>query len=247
MRKLLAALVLVGALVLPVPAAHAATPRFQIRCQTSHLAQEDPIVSRGVPSAHLHEFFGNTTTHSLSTYESMTAGGTTCSAAADTAGYWVPTLISHDGQVVRAKTILLYYRGAEGVRTVAFPPDLRMVSHNSRVEADPSVGASTSNIIIKFPSCWDGVRTDSADHISHMAESTGKGCPTSHPIRVPALTIVARYPIQSVSGHTLSSGLLSTMHADFWNTWNQPGLEALVAGCLNNSAEPCPRIDGGVR
>ena len=94
MRKLFAALVLVGALLLPVPAAQAATPRFQIRCETSHVAQEDPIVSRGVVSAHLHEFFGNTTTNANSTYESMRAGGTTCSAATDTAGYWVPTLIS---------------------------------------------------------------------------------------------------------------------------------------------------------
>ena len=246
MRKLLTALVLVGALVLPVPAAQAATPRFQIRCQTSHLAQEDPIVSPGGPSAHLHEFFGNTTTNAQSTYESMVRGGTTCSTGADTAGYWVPTLISPEGQVVRAKTVLLYYRGADGTRTVAFPPDLRMVSHNSKVGADPSVGASTSNLIIKFPSCWDGVHTDSADHISHMAEATGKGCPTSHPVRVPALEVVVRYPIQSVSGHRLSSGALSTMHADFWNTWNQPSLEALVARCLNNSAQPCPRIDGEV-
>lgn len=236
MRKLLVALVLVGALVLPVPAAQAATPRFQIRCQTSHLAQVDPIVSPGVPSAHLHEFFGNKTTSADSIYRSMVGGGTTCSAVADTAGYWVPTLISPSGQVVRAKTILLYYRGAEGVRTVAFPADLRMVSHD--LEA-----ASPSNLIIKFPSCWDGVHTDSADHISHMANATGKGCPRSHPVRVPALTVVVRYPIQSVFGHTLSSGPLSTMHADFWNTWQQEGLKALVARCLN-SATSCPRIDG---
>ena len=244
MRRLFATLVLVGILVLPVPAAQAATPRFQIRCQTSHLAQEDPIVSPGVPSAHLHEFFGNTTTHSLSSYGSMTTGGTTCSAAADTAGYWVPTLISPDGQAVRAKTILLYYRGVQGARTVAFPANLKMVSHNSRVDADLLAGASTSKLIIKFPECWDGVRADSADHISHMAESTHEGCPTSHPTRVPALTIVVRYPVQSLTGHRLSSGALSTMHADFWNTWNQPVLESLVARCLNDSTEPCPRIDG---
>ena len=242
MRKLLAALVLVGALILPVSAAQADTPRFQIRCETSHLAQEDPIVSPGVPSAHLHEFFGNTTTNGNSTFESMAAGGTTCTAVADTAGYWVPTLISPDGEVVRAKTILVYYRGAEGITTVAFPPDLRMVSHSSMVGADPSVGALTSNLIIKFPSCWDGVNTDSADHISHMAEATSEGCPTSHPVRVPALTVVARYPVQSLSGHLLSSGALSTMHADFWNTWNQTGLDELVQRCLNDTTEPCLKI-----
>ena len=244
MRKLLAALVLAGTLMLPVPAAHAATPRFQIRCNTSHLAQVDPIVSPGTRSAHMHEFFGNTTTNANSTYRSMVGGRTTCSALADTAGYWAPTLISSGGRVVRARTILLYYRGVAGARTVAFPPDLRMVSHNSKVGADPSDGASTSNLIIKFPSCWDGVHIDSADHISHMANATGQGCPRSHPVRVPALTIVVRYPIQSVSGYRLSSGPLSSLHADFWNTWRQPGLEELVARCLNDSTRSCPRIDG---
>lgn len=240
MRKLLAALVLVGALILPVNVAQAATPRFQIRCETSHVAQEDPIVSRGVPSAHLHEFFGNTTTNAFSTYESMLAGGTTCSAVADTAGYWVPTLISPEGQVVRAKTILLYYRGEEGAVTVAYPPDLRMVGH------DVTEGIDPSNLIVKFPECWDGVNTDSADHISHMANATGEGCPASHPVRVPALTTVVRYPVDDVSGYTLSSGPLSTLHADFWNTWDQAGLELLVAQCLNDSTMSCPRIDGEV-
>ena len=241
MRRLLAALLFAG-LVLPVPAAQAATPRFQVRCATSHLAQEDPIVSPGGPSAHLHEFFGNTTTNADSTHESMTAAGTTCTAVADTSGYWVPTVISPGGEVVRAKTILVYYRGAEGARTIAFPPDLRMVSHHSRLGADPSAGTPTSNIIIKFPSCWDGVHTDSANHISHMAEATSKGCPASHPVRVPALSIVARYPIESLADHRLSSGALSTMHADFWNTWRQAGLEELVDRCLNNTSEPCPKV-----
>lgn len=238
MRKLFAVFVLVGALVLPMPAASAATPRFQIRCHSSHLAQEDPIVSRGLPSAHLHEFFGNTTTGAFSTYSSMVRGGTTCSALGDTAGYWIPTLISAQGQVIRAQTILLYYRGEAGARTVAFPADLRMVSHTQ------TVGVSSSNLIIKFPECWDGVRTDSVDHISHMARATGTGCPRTHPVRVPALTLVARYPVESVSGFGLSSGSLSTMHADFWNTWNQPSLETLVDRCLNTSTTSCPRIDG---
>ena len=224
--------------MLPVPAAQAATPRFQIRCQSSHLAQEDPIVSPGMPSAHLHEFFGNTTINARSTYESSIGEETTCSTAADTAGYWVPALRSLDGQIVRATTILLYYRGAEGVRTVAFPPDLRMVANDSVAGDDPS------NLIVKFPSCWDGVHVDSADHISHMASATGEGCPPSHPVRVPALTIVVRYPVPNVSRYVLSSGSLATLHADFWNTWDQPVLEALVARCLNNSVTSCPRIDG---
>ena len=240
MHKLFAVLLLVGAMLLPMPAAQAATPRFQIRCHSSHLAQEDPIVSRGVPSAHLHEFFGNTSTNAFSTLKSMLGKTTTCSASGDTAGYWVPTLISSKGVVVRAQTILLYYRGEAGARTVAFPPDLRIVS------SDSSVGADPSHLVTKFPECWDGVHLDSADHISHMAYASGQGCPRTHPVRVPALTVVVRYPIASVSGYRLSSGALSTMHADFWNTWDQPTLEKLTATCLNDSSKSCPRIDGSV-
>jgi hypothetical protein len=44
---------------------------------------------------------------------------------------------------------------------------------------------------ITFPTCWDGVNTDSPDHKSHVAypangtfETTG-GCPASHPVRLP--------------------------------------------------------------
>ncbi len=238
MRKLLATSVLVGALLAPMPVAHAATPRFQIRCDSSHVSQVDPIVSPGRVSSHLHEFFGNTTTNALSTYRSMVRGGTTCSASGDTAGYWVPTLTTLGGQVIRAQTILLYYRGEPGARTVAFPPDLRMVSNTL------ASGVSLSNLIVKFPQCWDGVHTDSADHMSHMAHASGQGCPSSHPVRVPALTIVARYPLARVSGLRLSSGSLTSLHADFWNTWDQPTLETLVARCLNTSTSSCPRIDG---
>lgn len=239
MRKLLAAIVIVEVLSLTVPAAQAATPRFQIRCQTSHMARVDPIVSPGQRSAHMHEFFGNVSTNADSTYRSMIrAGATTCSALGDTAGYWVPTLMTRSGQVVRARTILLYYRGEVGETTVAFPPDLRIVSPDSRVGANPS------HFIIKFPDCWDGINLDSADHYSHMAKSRGRGCPASHPVRVPALTVVVRYPVQSVIGYSLSSGALSSMHADFWNTWDQARLETLSVRCLNNSTRSCPRIDG---
>ena len=215
--------------------AEASTSRFQIRCLTSHVAQDDPIVAPGAQSAHLHEFFCNETTSRYSNYDSMIVGGTTASTPLDTSGVWVPTLIGSGGKVVRAKSVLIYYRGVPGATTLAFPPDLRMISHQS------TIGATTENFIIRFPSCWDGVHIDSPDHMSHMAFSTGKGCPASHPVLVPEVTVLPRYAV-SVTGHTLSSGALSTMHGDFWNTWDQDGLEALVDRCLNGTTS-CPRID----
>lgn len=237
MRKLLAAFILLGAVALPT-GAQAAEPRFQVRCDTSHLAQEDPIVAPGARSEHMHEFFGNKSTNKDSTYESMTGQPTTCSSDSDTAGYWVPTLISPGGQVVRADSLLIYYRGEQGERTVAFPRDLRMVSDDAIRDS-----SDRYNLIVKFPECWDGNHTDSDDHISHMADASGEGCPRSHPVRVPGVTYVLRYPVQIDPEYTLSSGRLRSLHADFWNTWDQSALEELTDKCLNDPSTSCPRID----
>src|SRR5918998_5144710 len=57
---------------------------FVVQCGFSKQAQVDPIVNPGEPGTpeakahHLHDFFGNTTTDSNSTLESLRAGGTTC-------------------------------------------------------------------------------------------------------------------------------------------------------------------------
>jgi Domain of unknown function (DUF1996) len=71
-----------------------------------------------------------------------------------------------------------------------------------------------------------------------------------YPVPVPTLTINANFNIGTSSGTvTLSSGDASTIHTDFWNTWNQDedlnlhpddgrsygGLEALVVYCINNT------------
>ncbi|KAE9366079.1 hypothetical protein N431DRAFT_472643 [Stipitochalara longipes BDJ] len=46
---------------------------------------------------------------------------------------------------------------------------------------------------VRFPTCWDGINTDSADHMSHVAYPTsgtfesGGPCPSSHPVHIPQL------------------------------------------------------------
>jgi hypothetical protein len=42
---------------------------------------------------------------------------------------------------------------------------------------------------------------------------------------------------------TLSSGPYYTMHADFWNTWQQDALDALVDRCVRGR-EACGNIAG---
>jgi hypothetical protein len=46
---------------------------------------------------------------------------------------------------------------------------------------------------VRFPTCWDGLNLDSADHMSHVAYpasgtfENGGPCPSTHPVRLPQL------------------------------------------------------------
>lgn len=54
-----------------------------------------------------------------------------------------------------------------------------------------------------FPSCWDGINSDSADHKSHMAYPSTMDdgdCPSTHPIRLPSLFFETIWNIGVVSG-----------------------------------------------
>jgi hypothetical protein len=66
-----------------------------------------------------------------------------------------------------------------------------------------------------------------------MAYSVGGRCPRSHPIGLPALSIVYRYPTTDGPAVSLSSGSLYSAHADFLNGWDQTVLARLVSTCLN--------------
>jgi hypothetical protein len=108
-------------------------------------------------------------------------------------------------------------------------------------------GKSLVKVLIKFPSCWDGVRKDSLDHKAHMRYSIKlsdgrRGCPKSHPVPVPELTYSITLPFHDGNGVTLSSGKPFTMHADFINAWNQTVLRRLVERCIHAGIE-CTSFD----
>jgi hypothetical protein len=97
---------------------------------------------------------------------------------------------------------------------------------------------------IKFPDCLaedsNGPLLDSADHRSHMVDAAKPSnggfaeCPNDHPYPVPQLQTNFTFPIPTTRGKpTLSSGVYSTMHADFFNAWQEGALEHLVARCIN--------------
>jgi hypothetical protein len=197
---------------------------------------------------------------------SMINQPTTCTRPKDTAGYWIPT-VKWNGTNVPITRAVFYYRagGKDHTKIKSFAPDLKIIN-GSRItwycgsddekagSADPPTRCRSGvlGVRIIFPDCVakdssGGQQLDSENHRSHMVRSVTQGdgskrCPSTHPIPVPALTINANFKIPTTLGKVkLSSGAASTMHADFWNTWDQAELERLVVNCINKVPPSDPR------
>jgi Domain of unknown function (DUF1996) len=252
------------------PAASAASldngASFSVRCDFSHRASDDPIAHLGHPGAsHSHDFFGNRSTSAHSGYRSMLAAGTTCSRNSDRAAYWMPTM-SWNGQTIKSDRAVFYYRagGKDHKKVKPFPAGLKIITNpGSHIkwrcgrEQDTntpprrcSKSITTSpgpelGVRFIFPDCSNG-KLDSYNHRAHMAYSKlidGEiRCPSSHPISVPVLTMNVTFPLPTSQGPVwLSSGRPSTVHADFFNTWNQGELTRWVSRCINNVSPSQPR------
>jgi hypothetical protein len=251
-----------GAQTVAAAADHSGGPRyggyrgyFAIGCGFSHRNNDDPIIYPGRPGlSHNHTFFGNTATNASSTPASLRGGATTCRLRADTAGYWVPTLVVN-GRAVTPRGAIVYYIRRTSGPIQAFPAGLKVIAGDATATRAQGARvtywtcgrlAATSlascpagfrsdrlSLVVKFPNCWNGTSLDSANHKSHLAYSTDGACPASHPVAVPALAIVVRYPALGPGPIALASGGQFSGHADFVNAWDQNRLERLVDRYLN--------------
>lgn len=230
---------------------------FHVSCTLSHEANQDPIVFPGIQvTPHLHDFYGNTTTGFASTISSMASSATTCDNLSDHSGYWSPSLIAPNGTVVHPVSTSVYYLARQGGGPVTAPPvDLRMIAGGDTRNLRASgyacgEGGATSSVpldcgsadlkgVITFPSCWDGIHTDSPDHRSHLAYPTGKGCPSGYPVVIPKIVLHIRYGIQNGTGYYLASDAMMgvtngmSLHADVWSVWSPTAIAGLVQNCLN--------------
>jgi len=231
---------------------------FVSTCRFSHRAGDDPIVYPGQPGvSHDHSFVGNTSTNAFSTLTTLRAARTTCQRPGDTAAYWMPTLLV-DGSAVVPLGTTIYYRRRTLAATQPFPAGLKVVAGDSHSSSQqslrvvfwncgvlggvapsstpptcPGARAAGLRLHVTFPDCWNGTSLDSANHASHMAYSVAGVCPASHPVPVPAISVIFRYPTTGGPTTTLASGGPLTGHADFFNAWNQAELERLTQVCLN--------------
>lgn len=250
-----------GSSAAPSPARATAVPTFPlvVPCGFSHRNRDDPIVYPGRPGrSHDHTFFGNRSTNAFSTPKSLRAARrTTCGQPADTAAYWAPTLFVGRRAILPAVLVATYRRTTTAL-VEPYPAGLKMVagdSHARRPQSTAHVYWSCVSapdrrwstiptcagirrglqLNVRFPNCWNGRRTDSPDHRSHMAYSSGGACPASHPVAVPALTLMITYPVVGGPQALPSSGRFAT-HADFFNAWDQGTFAGLVDRYFNGKA-----------
>ncbi|MFE9064593.1 DUF1996 domain-containing protein [Streptomyces violaceusniger] len=236
---------------------------FVAECPFTHRLPDDPIVFPGLPGAsHMHSFFGNDSTNARTDLAALQRGRTSCSPTADLSSYWTPTLYDN-GKEVEPTGTTFYYLG-EGVRDDVIatikplPLGLRIVAGNAKAtgvgdptsiarwsclhhgEVNPSkdfVNCPAGSMLesyLDFPQCWNGKDLDSPDHKSHMAYPVGGQCPATHPVAVPKLRQVLRYPVSGDPARfKLASGAGFTMHGDFFNAWPEDEMARRVRDCIN--------------
>jgi hypothetical protein len=183
----------------------------------------------------------------------------------DTAAYWIPKVSWKDSRrttALKANQTFFYYRA--GLKAPAdvkpYPAGLKIVTvqgknvewrcQNGTWSPTPPTQCSNGKLVVRifFPDCLavnssgqpltdtDPNDPNAIPHRSHMVEAGSAGCPPSHPYSVPRLQTNFQFPIPTTRGKpTLSSGAYSTMHADFFNAWQEGTLEDLVARCINKA------------
>jgi hypothetical protein len=188
--------------------------------------------------------------------------GTTCeprpgTTFGDTAAYWIPKVSWTDSRrttALKANQTFFYYRAGlkDPASVKPYPAGLKIVTiqgknvewrcQNGTWSTTPPTQCSNGKLVVRifFPDCLDvddatqQPVVDSTDHRMHMVDAGSAGCPPSHPYPVPRLQTNFQFPIPTTRGKPkLSSGAYSTMHADFFNAWQEGTLEDLVARCIN--------------
>jgi hypothetical protein len=101
--------------------------------------------------------------------------------------------------------------------------------------------------VVTLPRCWDGAGLEPAD-LAYPVGGSAADCPSRFSHVLPQVSERIHLGIMDPCAGTIpcgpddpdtnvrftfSSGPYYTLHADFWNTWQQSSLDSLVAGCLN--------------
>lgn len=240
---------------------------FRIQCGFAKAGIFDPIVYPNQNNkGHLHYFFGNAGVNPSSTTESLrTSGNSTCTGGImNRSSYWVPAIIdSANNKPIAPSFVIVYYK--ERV-VVPIPRGLRMISgtmlRTVSVKDNPKqwfecneiYSHNQDNILpcgkggvvtmhVEFMNCWDGVNLDSPNHRDHMDFSDYGTCPSTHPKKLPTITMKVYYPVTTdgTANWRLSSDMYAkngynagySAHADFMMGWDDDFHKIFVEKCIN--------------
>jgi hypothetical protein len=244
---------------------------FRVACNYSHFAYDDPIIHPNKPgAAHLHMFFGNTAVNAHTTTNSLinTGGGSCNGFELNRSGYWIPAMLDGKGNTVVPDQIIVYYKTKDPTTTQPMPQGLKIVagnlnadnftlsnqlgwscgknghSYNKTNRIPNNCGNDPINFYVAFPFCWDGKNLDSPNHNSHLAYTPDNApCPTTHPVRLPQITVLVYYPPANTTGWHLSSDHKgtyntapgATLHADWYGGWHTPTMNLWTKHCIQAS------------
>jgi hypothetical protein len=107
---------------------------------------------------------------------------------------------------------------------------------------------------LMFPTCWDGVNTDSESHKDHVAFPSlvmNGECPEGYPVRLPGLLFEVIWATNALAGRNgkfvIANGDPTGygFHGDFIMGWEGNTLDAAVEQCtsLTGRIEDCPVFD----
>jgi hypothetical protein len=101
---------------------------------------------------------------------------------------------------------------------------------------------------INYPSCWNGNAPnhsnsevgDTRDNADFVYPTNKTSCPSSHPIEIAQLRQTVQYAYYGAGADGTNVALTSdgtggdgtSMHGDFWNTWNQSILTGFIRKCV---------------
>lgn len=171
---------------------------------------------------------------------------------------------NNTGTILRPRSAVLQFRGNAQAKVVTPPQFLRIITGDAKAATNGPVNAHAqwtctgftnrittdhypvcptgSNLVrvLDFPSCWDGVNTDSANHRTHVlfADSATGACPANTKA-IPQLHEVLTYAIPQGQARNIALDSFPeqlhnpvTDHADFEDVFTG-NLAQQVVGCIN--------------